>query len=106
MSQLTINQAIGEVHQEEQSEQDQFVQEQPVQQDRFDWWEFIKTPTGEGDLMNYTNHPLNFDGSKATGRILRGLTGFVGNLDFALADIVIGILEFTKRKNNVTANGN
>lgn len=59
---------------------------------------FLKATTGEGELESYTNHPLNFDGKKATSRILRGMTGLFGSLNFAIADIMIGFMEIAKER--------
>jgi hypothetical protein len=60
---------------------------------------FLKCETGSGSVEDYKEHALNFDGSMAMARILRGLSGFLGNLNYALADIVVGILEYAKQKN-------
>jgi hypothetical protein len=62
---------------------------------------FLKTPTGEGELYEYMNHTLNFNQSKGMARIIRGLTGFLGNMNFAIVDIFIGVLEFAKPKKAV-----
>ena len=59
---------------------------------------FLAAPTGEGDIENYINHPLNFDNKKSTARILRGCTGLCGQLDYALIDIALGVIEKIKEK--------
>jgi len=44
-------------------------------------------------LEDYTDHPLNYDHSDSTGRILRGVEGMIGNLDKALVDIIAGCVQ-------------
>lgn len=61
-------------------------------------FDYLKTKTGEGSVSEYLNHPLNFNQSTALARILRGITGFFGETDFALADILMGLLEFLQKK--------
>jgi hypothetical protein len=56
----------------------------------------LKAKTGEGSVYEYINHPLNFNESLGLARVLRGLTGMLGTVDFAIADIVIGALDFLK----------
>lgn len=51
------------------------------------------TETGEGSVEEYKDHILNFNKSKWLARILRGMTGIFGSLNYALLDIVIGIFE-------------
>jgi hypothetical protein len=60
--------------------------------------DFLKSPTGEGDLKEYKTHLLNFNGSKGMARIIRGCTGLFGNLNFAVIDIIIGIFDLTSKK--------
>lgn len=55
--------------------------------------ELLRTPTGEGDLIEYIEHPLNFNESTATAKIIRGLTGFFGTLKLAFIDIAMGLYE-------------
>lgn len=59
---------------------------------------FIAAPTGEGSVESYIEHPLNFDGRRSTARILRGLTGICGELNYALVDIGLGVIEKIKEK--------
>jgi len=58
------------------------------------WEKILNAPTGEGELIEYYHHPLNFNFSEPLARILRGLTGIIGNLNLALADILVGLLQF------------
>jgi hypothetical protein len=60
--------------------------------------EFLKTQTGSGELEEYLNHPLNFNRSYAVGRIIRGITGFAGEMRYAVIDIFLGVLELRKSK--------
>lgn len=59
---------------------------------------FLAAPTGEGPIDDYMEHPLNFDHKKSTARILRGCTGICGNLDYAIIDIALGVIEKIKEK--------
>ena len=53
--------------------------------------DFVKTPTGEGKIEDYTEHPLNYDNKESTAQILRGLTGLFGDLKLAVIDVGIGM---------------
>lgn len=59
---------------------------------------FLAAPTGPGPIEDYIDHPLNYDSARSTARILRGLTGFAGNLDYALIDIGLGVIEKIQEK--------
>ncbi|MFD0591159.1 hypothetical protein ACFQZE_24475 [Paenibacillus sp. GCM10027627] len=61
----------------------------------FDWG-ILKAQTGPGQIEEYKTHALNFNGSNAVARILRGLTGMIGELNYAIADILLGVLELLK----------
>lgn len=61
---------------------------------------FLAAQTGEGAVEEYLEHPLNFDHTKSTARILRGCTGLCGQLDYALIDIALGIIEKLRGKEN------
>ena len=66
---------------------------------------FLAAPTGAGTIEEYVEHPLNFDRTKSTARILRGLTGICGELNYALIDIGLGVIEKIKeRGHNEQAN--
>lgn len=66
--------------------------------------EKLKAQTGQGDLGEYKNHPLNWNQSKPVARIIRGFTGLLGELNFAVVDILIGFFEMTSKKGK-TADG-
>lgn len=59
------------------------------------FWQFIKTPPGTGfhTDLEYMDSPWNFNHSKAMAKILWGLTGFLGGLNFAVVAIISGLLE-------------
>ena len=59
---------------------------------------FLAARTGDGAVEEYLNHPLNFDGKSSTARILRGATGLCGQLDYAVIDIALGVIEKIKEK--------
>jgi len=65
--------------------------------------EWLLSPTGDGELSDYLTHPLNWDGTDATARIVRGITGLCGNLRLALVDIAVGILQKMWRKQDAPA---
>lgn len=68
---------------------------------------FLKAQTGAGQIEEYQEHALNFNGSKSVARIIRGLTGLLGELNFAVVDILLGTLELAKdRKKAVLYSGN
>lgn len=70
---------------------------------------FLKAETGQGSISDYIDSPLNFNRSNAIARVIRGLTGFLGNLNLALVDILIGVLEYMQEKRKTTGgadNGN
>lgn len=62
----------------------------------------LKTPTGDGPVEEYMDKPLNFgktpESKRAIARMLRGVTGFLGSLDFAVIDVVMGFLELNNTK--------
>lgn len=64
---------------------------------------FLKTQTGAGDISEYKNHALNFNGSNGVARILRGMTGFLGELNYAIVDVLLGVLEVAKDRKKVVA---
>lgn len=64
---------------------------------------FLKAKTGEGPIEGYIQHPLNFNESRPVARIIRGVTGLMGELDFALVDVMLGILEYMRGRQSVKA---
>jgi hypothetical protein len=54
------------------------------------FFDILKTKTGEGSIESYIENPLNLNHSQGLAQILRGLTGFVGALDLAILDLIIG----------------
>lgn len=60
--------------------------------------DFILAETGEGSIEDYLEHPLNSRKSKGLAQILRGMTGLLGNLNYAVIDIFLGFFEFSKEK--------
>lgn len=59
---------------------------------------WVKSQTGPGDVDEYINHPMNFGHSLGFAQILRGLTGIVGELRYALLDIGLGLLQINKER--------
>lgn len=66
--------------------------------------EMLKAETGSGSIESYLNHPMNFNSSKAVARMLRGLTGMFGSLNYAIIDIVIGGLDLMKNSRKAAGN--
>lgn len=68
----------------------------------------LKSPTGVGSVGDYLEHPMNFNKSQGMARILRGLTGILGNLDLAIIDIAVGLLDLlkTNKKGTITNGAN
>jgi hypothetical protein len=62
--------------------------------------EMLKKETGEGSIASYEHHPLNRNGDNNISQIIRGCTGMLGNLNFAILDIVLGSMGFVKDKQN------
>jgi hypothetical protein len=58
--------------------------------------DILKAETGKGDIEDYISHPLNLKKNKGIAQILRGLTGLLGNLNLAIVDILLGMIN-TKR---------
>ena len=68
--------------------------------------QIFSAETGAGSIGEYIEHPLNFNQSKSVARILRGLTGIMGNLNLAIIDVGLGVLELFKgEKKNVFSDG-
>jgi hypothetical protein len=65
----------------------------------------LKSPTGEGDVDEYMQHVLNFNESRGMARVIRGLTGMLGNLNYAIVDIVVGVMELAKGRKKAVAVG-
>ena len=55
---------------------------------------FLFAATGPGAVDSYINHPLNFSQSVGLGQVIRGLTGFLGSLEYAVVDLVIGLMRW------------
>ena len=62
---------------------------------------FILSETGPGPIEDYIDHPLNFKGSKGVAQILRGATGIAGNLNYAIIDIGLGLVQVAKEGKGV-----
>lgn len=83
-------------------EQAEKIQQEQVANDFRLGFGWIHTPTGEGSIEEYVDHPLNFNRSKGLAQILRGVTGFLGNLKLAVVDIFVGVMNYWKEnKKNV-----
>ena len=59
---------------------------------------FLAARTGSGAIEEYIEHPLNYDNTRSTARILRGATGLCGELNYALVDIALGVIEKIQEK--------
>jgi hypothetical protein len=59
----------------------------------------LKSETGEGTILSYNNHPLNIKNDKNVSQIIRGLSGILGSLNYAILDIILGCFGFAKEQN-------
>lgn len=59
---------------------------------------WLKAKTGPGTIESYIDHPLNTSKSRGIAQILRGATGLAGDLDLAVIDIGLGLVEVIKEK--------
>lgn len=55
---------------------------------------FLFVQTGQGPVSSYVDHPLNFSRSEGLAQVIRGITGMLGSLEYAIVDIVIGIFRW------------
>lgn len=55
-------------------------------------------------VEEYKDHALNFDGSKSTGKIIKGMEGLLTNLDKAIIVLVIGLVEKYTEKQGEDSN--
>lgn len=70
----------------------------------FNPFNVLRVKTGAGSISDYMDSPLNFNHSTATAQILRGVTGIAGELDLAVIDITIGVINLiTERRKNAAA---
>ena len=60
--------------------------------------DFLKAQSVDRPIEEYIEHALNFDKKKSTGRIIRGLEGFLGALNYAIIDIIMGLVEKSREK--------
>ena len=69
------------------------------------WKKILFADTADKPIGNYRTHALNYDNKDSTGRIIRGFEGMIGNLDKAIIDVGVGIIqkisEFFKRDKSV-----
>lgn len=73
---------------------DPMIEQQPlIRKPIFDFSK-LKAETGQGDLAEYKDHPLNWNRSKGVARMIRGCTGLFGQLNMAVIDILIGWFEY------------
>lgn len=59
---------------------------------------FLKAQSIDRPVESYTEHALNFDKKMSTGRIIRGLEGILGALNYAIIDIVMGLIEKSRER--------
>lgn len=60
--------------------------------------EVFRVETGPGEIKEYQDSPLCFDGSVGLGQILRGVSGFAGAnfLRSAVLDVIVGAMRWAK----------
>lgn len=57
------------------------------------WWKALSSDSPNKEIGEYMAHPLNFDSTPSTGRIIRGLEGIIGNLNKSMVDIAVGMMQ-------------
>ncbi len=62
---------------------------------------FLLAKTGEGAVSDYVDHPLNDKKSEGVARILRGMTGIFGALDYGIIDVAMGTIKVVQEKKGV-----
>lgn len=83
---------VPELEQEQQpAEGPELEQEQPSFKERFG---FLLSDTGPGPVDSYMDHPLNFSRSAGLAQVIRGLTGLLGSLEYAVVDIAVGLIRW------------
>lgn len=71
------------------------------------WWQrLVSAETGDGELAEYTSHPLNVTGEAWNARLARGVTGLFGNLRLAVVDIAMAVVEMWWNKRRGAGSGN
>jgi hypothetical protein len=72
-----------------------YYEEQPKQsiKERFPW---LFAQSADEPIENYINHPMNFAKSEGLAQMLRGLSAIIGELRYAVIDVIIGFMKFTK----------
>jgi len=83
----------GEQVEESPGEQ---VEESPGLKFKMPNLDILKAETGRGDIEDYISHPLNIKKNKGIAQVLRGLTGLLGNLNLAIVDILLGMINTKK----------
>jgi len=60
--------------------------------------DIMTRPTGEGQIEDYLQHPLNLDSTLSSAKIIRGLTGLIGGINYWWTDVIIGIWQKWQEK--------
>lgn len=103
MSNTSINDLIGDTPQHSTNDYIPPV-ETPQETKKGLDLSFLKAPTGEGSVHDYIDHALNFNNSKGMARVLRGVTGLMGDLNLAIVDIIVGALDVLKSSKGANKN--
>lgn len=62
--------------------------------DVFGWIpKIFKAKSSDKPIEEFTQHPFNYDKKNSTGRIIRGLEGLLGALNYAIVDLIMGFVE-------------
>ena len=61
-------------------------------------FDILRTKTAAGSIDDYMDHPVNFGKTAGGAQVARGITGFFGSLDYAIVDIVMGIMRMIMAK--------
>lgn len=88
----------NEIKSDELSRENGYPNEGSEQPKQNSFWSMLKSETGEGSIQSYSNHPLNLKSNDYVSQIIRGLTGMIGSLNFAIIDIFLGGFGLFKEK--------
>lgn len=98
---MAIEDQVNAMDGEEQAIPVQEQQEHEVQNTGGGWsfdFGWLRTPTGDGEIGDRLDHPLNPQKSHGVAQILRGVEGFAGTLRLAVLDIALGAAELMKER--------
>jgi hypothetical protein len=92
----TLNDQINDV--KEPEIEDMYLYRPSVEEEVFELPDWLTAKSPDVPVENYIDHVLNFNGSRWVAKIIRGCEGIFGALNYAVLDILFGVLEGAKTK--------